>query len=71
MKTLGCDFCCNWQNVGPAKYIAVIGDIEFKTRMQQANKDKKFFLSTPWGSIIIDKCPKCGYVFTSEDYDNY
>jgi hypothetical protein len=71
MKTLGCDFCSNWQNIEPAKYIAIAGNTELERCTQQANMDKKFFLLTPSGFVPVEKCPICGYIFTTEDYDNY
>ena len=67
----GCDFCNDLRNVEPASYIGG-GDEEFRKWIEEARKKKQFLLDLGNGEFsIIDKCPKCGYIFTEEDYDYY
>ena len=74
MKKNGCDFCNDLRNVEPAKYIFST-DKGLQRFLEKADKNKKFItiLHKQDETIfaIIHKCPKCGYVFTDEDYDSY
>ena len=70
MKPYGCDFCNDLRNIEPASYIGG-GDEEFKKWIEKAREEKKFILDLGDEFAIVDKCPKCGYEFTEEDYDSY
>lgn len=70
MKSCGCEFCNDLRNIEPASYIGG-GDKEFKEWIDKAREEKKFILDLGDKFAIIDKCPKCGYEFTEEDYDIY
>jgi len=70
MKSYGCDFCNDLRNIEPASYISG-GDEEFQKWINEAREQKKFILDLGDKFAIIDECPKCGYKFTEEDYDNY
>ncbi len=79
MKPCGCSFCNDLRYIEPAKYI-VGGDDDFKEFIEKAKKNKRFIYNyyeedddgkSYHTFITIDECPKCGYVFTEEDYDWY
>jgi hypothetical protein len=70
MKSCGCDFCNDWRNVEPAKYIGS-NSKALQEWLEKADEEKKFVLLCANGFAIVDKCPKCGYEFTEEDYDSY
>ena len=70
MKPYKCDFCNDLRNIQPASYIGG-GSDEFKKWIEKARKEKKFILDLGDKFVIVDKCPKCGYEFTEEDYDSY
>lgn len=70
MKSCGCEFCNDLRNIEPAKYISG-GDEDFQKWITKARDKKKFILETENELKIVNRCPKCGYKFTSEDYDNY
>lgn len=69
MRPCGCEFCTDLKHVTPAKLI-YSDNIEFQKWIKPARDHKKFILIGD-SLEIIDKCPKCGYEFTKNDYDNY
>lgn len=70
MKPYKCDFCNDLRNIQPASYIGG-GSDEFKKWIEKAREEKKFILDLVDKLVIVDKCLKCGYEFTVEDYDSY
>lgn len=74
MKSCGCDFCNDLRNIEPAKYIGG-GDEEAQKFLKEADDKKQFICHFIDGEEmifeIVDKCPKCGYEFTEEDYESY
>lgn len=73
MKPCGCDFCNDLRYIEPASYVGCQDDAgqELKDFINKAREEKKFLRHYDSGIGIIEKCPKCGYVFTEEDYDSY
>ena len=70
----GCKFCNDSKNIIPASYVSVQReDMESKAAdfILHAKENKQFLLFAADNLFIIDKCPKCGYVFTEEDYNSY
>lgn len=68
----GCEFCTDLRNIQPAKYIGYHKGIkEVAEFFEKAKAEKKFILETENAFEIVDKCPKCGHVFTEKDYDKY
>lgn len=69
-----CNFCTNLLNISPAKLFtdSVNGYSEL---IKDAKKHNEWILKLFDGHAnvysITDRCPVCGYVFTTEDYDNY
>ena len=70
MKIYGCKFCNDLRNIEPASDISGDDD-NFKKWINKAIEKKKFILVLKDKFVIVDKCPKCGYGFTEEDYDSY
>lgn len=79
MKPCGCAFCNDLRNIQPAKYIAleheerrdINADDEFREFIAKAKEDKSFLMFAEDNVYVIKKCPRCGYVFSEEDYDSY
>lgn len=63
-----CDFCTDLRYITPAKYLHIEGNPKF---IQDAKKLKQFIMEDSENFTIVDHCPKCGYKFTEEDYDNF
>lgn len=70
MRPCGCEFCTDLRYVTPAKLIDS-DSVRFQEWIKPAREQKKFILVLGDSLEIIDKCPKCGYEFTENDYDNY
>lgn len=72
MIQCGCEFCNDIKNIKPAKYIDDV-DVLCRKWIDEAKDKKKFILyfSVIMPYVIINRCPKCGHIFTVEDYDNY
>lgn len=75
MKPCGCKWCNDLRNIEPAKYIS-IEDKEKGKIIEQLDKEKRFVRIThnedlTWNLEVMIGCPKCGYIFTEEDYDSY
>ena len=70
MRPCGCEFCTDLRYVTPAKLLDG-GNEEFQKWIKAAREHKKFILDLGDSFEIIDRCPKCGYEFTENDYDNY
>jgi hypothetical protein len=62
-----CDWCTDFRNVQPACYIGVHG--ESPDWLQKARDLKQFLQIQGDYAYIIHHCPKCGHVFTKEEYD--
>lgn len=87
MKSYGCDFCNDVNNIEPAKSIDLESYIDtdvknreeviqgLKKMLKEEDKKKKFVRHFKNSVEIcfaeVSTCPKCGYKFTEEDYDTY
>ena len=74
LKHHGCEFCNDLRNIEPAKYIGC-SDKNLQEFIKEAEKEKKFIYHFKDENeaylAVVNKCPKCGYEFTEDDYDSY
>lgn len=73
MKSCGCDYCSDLRYVMPAKMLGVSNykDKEIVKMVEKAKKEKDFIELTNEHIAVLIGCPKCGHIFTEEDYDSY